>query len=125
MLNWGFFDWLFVSEIITNNPTEGIEHLKLSKKLPKVLSISEIEHAFEFKFTPLQSAILELLYAAGLRVSELSDMQLNNLNLKAKYVRCIGKGSKERIVPIGEKAVKALEKYLKYLYIVIAKKIAL
>ena len=67
---------------------------------------------FNFKFNVTESAIIELLYAAGLRVSELTNLQINNLNLKAKYVRCLGKGSKERIVPIGNKAIKALEKYL-------------
>ena len=69
---------------------------------------------FKFEFSPLERAIVELIYAAGLRVSELADLTLNNLNLKAKYVRCIGKGSKERIVPIGQKAVRAMTKYLDY-----------
>ena len=110
----GFFKWLFVSELIVADPTNCIEPLKVSKKLPKVLSISEIEVLFKNKFNLLDSAILELLYAGGLRVSELTDLKLSNLNTKAKYVRCIGKGSKERIVPIGKKAVLALEKYLKY-----------
>lgn len=110
----GFFKWLFISELIVADPTNCIEPLKVSKKLPKVLSISEIEVLFKNKFNLLDSAILELLYAGGLRVSELTDLKLSNLNTKAKYVRCIGKGSKERIVPIGKKAVLALEKYLKY-----------
>lgn len=110
----GFFKWLFIMEILENDPTNYIEPLKVSKKLPKVLSISEIEVLFKNKFNLLDSAILELLYAGGLRVSELTDLKLSNLNTKAKYVRCIGKGNKERIVPIGKKAVLALEKYLKY-----------
>lgn len=108
----GFFKWLFVSELIVADPTNCIEPLRVSKKLPKVLSVSEIELIFRNKFDLLEAAILELLYAGGLRVSELTDLKLSNLNLKAKYVRCIGKGSKERIVPIGKKAVFALEKYL-------------
>jgi integrase/recombinase XerD len=110
----GFFKWLFVSELIVADPTNCIEPLKVSKKLPKVLSISEIEKIFKNKFNLLDLAIIELLYAGGLRVSELADLKIQNLNLKAKYVRCIGKGSKERIVPIGKRAVLALEKYLKY-----------
>lgn len=108
----GFFKWLFVSELIVADPTNCIEPLRVSKKLPKVLSVSEIELIFRNKFDLLEAAILELLYAGGLRVSELTDLKVSNLNLKAKYVRCIGKGSKERIVPIGKKAVFALEKYL-------------
>lgn len=108
----GFFKWLFVSELIVADPTNCIEPLRVSKKLPKVLSVSEIELIFRNKFDLLEAAILELLYAGGLRVSELTDLKVSNLNLKAKYVRCIGKGRKERIVPIGKKAVFALEKYL-------------
>ncbi|MBO5947557.1 tyrosine recombinase [bacterium] len=110
----GFFKWLFVTEIIENDPTNCIEPLRVSKKLPKVLTINEIDSIFKNKFNFLNSAIIELLYAGGLRVSELADLKISNLNIKAKYVRCIGKGSKERIVPIGRKAVLALEKYLKY-----------
>ena len=57
--------------------------------------------------------MLELLYGAGLRVSELVNLELNNVEMSSRYVRCIGKGSKERIIPIGEKAVNALKTYLK------------
>ena len=96
----GFFKWLFVTEIIENDPTNCIEPLRVSKNLPKVLTINEIESIFKNKFNFLNSAIIELLYAGGLRVSELADLKISNLNIKAKYVRCIGKGSKERIVPI-------------------------
>ena len=110
----GFWGWMFVNEIIDNNPSVEVEPLKLTKKLPSVLSINEMDKLFKFEFSPLERAIVELIYAAGLRVSELADLTLNNLNLKAKYVRCIGKGSKERIVPIGQKAVRAMTKYLDY-----------
>lgn len=116
-----FFNWLFVSEIIKDNPTTYIEPLKISKKLPKVLSVGELEKIFKIKFSLLDSAILELLYACGLRVSELVNLQISNLNLKSKYVRCIGKGSKERIVPIGKKAISALEKYLKHRSLILEK----
>jgi integrase/recombinase XerD len=63
--------------------------------------------------TTLEKAVFELLYAAGLRVSELTDIQTNNIDLNLKYVRCTGKGSKERIVPIGAKACNALKTYYK------------
>lgn len=110
----GFWGWLFINEIIKDNPAVEIEPLKLTKKLPSVLSINEMDKLFGFDFSLLERAVLELIYAAGLRVSELVDLNINNLNLKAKYVRCIGKGSKERIVPIGNKAVKALADYLEH-----------
>ena len=110
----GFWSWMFINEIIKDNPAIEIEPLKITKKLPTVLSVSETEKLLDTKFNPLERAVIELIYAAGLRVSELVDLNINNLNLKAKYVRCLGKGSKERIVPIGNKAVIALTKYLEH-----------
>ena len=62
--------------------------------------------------TKLDKAILELLYAGGLRVSELTNLQIQNIDLKSKFLRCTGKGSKERIVPIGKKACSAVSNYL-------------
>lgn len=109
----GFFKWLSINDIIKHNPALDIEQPKLPKRLPKVLSIKEIEELLSESMSVLDKAVLELLYAAGLRVSELTDIQFTNVDLKAKYIRCIGKGSKERIVPIGNKACKALSKYLK------------
>ena len=109
----GFFKWLSINDIIKHNPALDIEQPKLPKRLPKVLSIKEIEELLSESMSVLDKAVLELLYAAGLRVSELTDIQFSNVDLKAKYIRCIGKGSKERIVPIGNKAYKALSKYLK------------
>lgn len=107
----GFFKWLSINELIKHNPALAIEQPKLPKRLPKVLTIKEINELLESSLNKLQKAVLELLYAAGLRVSELSDIQLNNIDLNAKYIRVLGKGSKERIVPIGNKACNALKKY--------------
>lgn len=109
----GFFKWLSLNGIIKHNPALAVEQPKLPKRLPKVLSIKEINELLSENMTVLDKAVLELLYAAGLRVSELCDIQLNNIDLNAKYIRCIGKGSKERIVPIGLKACSALKKYIK------------
>ncbi len=109
----GFFKWLSVNEIIKHNPALSIEQPKLPKRLPKVLSMKEISELLEINMSVIDKAILELLYAAGLRVSELSDIQISNIDLNSKYIRCIGKGSKERIVPIGNKACIAIKKYLK------------
>lgn len=108
----GWFKWLFANEIITTNPTLGIEQPKLTKRLPKVLTVSEIEILLKEKFSLLDKAILELLYASGLRVSELTNIRLRDINMKAKYLQCFGKGSKERIVPVGKPALSAIQNYL-------------
>ena len=109
----GFFKWLSINEYIEHNPALAIEQPRLPKRLPKVLSMKEISELLQMNMSTLDTAVLELLYAAGLRVSELSDILLNNIDLNSKYIRCTGKGSKERIVPIGNKAVQAIKNYLK------------
>ncbi len=109
----GWFRWLSANGIIKNDPSLGVELPRLTKKLPKVMSVAEIESILKNHLTDIEAAVLELLYGAGLRVSELVNLELNNVEMSARYVRCIGKGSKERIIPIGEKAVKALKTYLK------------
>ncbi len=109
----GFFKWLNINNFIQHNPALSIEQPKLPKRLPKVLSMKEISELLDVNMTIIDKAILELLYASGLRVSELSDIKINNIDLNARYIRCIGKGSKERIVPIGKKACNAIRKYLK------------
>ena len=109
----GFFKWLSINDYIEHNPALSIEQPKLPKRLPKVLSMKEITDLLQANMSTLDTAILELLYAAGLRVSELADISLGNIDLNSKYIRCIGKGSKERIVPIGNKAIIALKNYLK------------
>lgn len=108
----GFFKWLSISEIIKHNPALAVEQPKLPKRLPKVLSMKEINELLDSGMSILDKAVLELLYAAGLRVSELSDILVNNIDLNARYIRCTGKGSKERIVPIGKKACNSIKKYL-------------
>ena len=110
----GWFRWLFANEIISSDPSLGVELPKLIKKLPKVISLLEIEKILKNDLTPLELAVLELLYGAGLRVSELVNLDINNVDLSSRYVRCFGKGAKERIVPIGEKAKNAVLNYLKY-----------
>ena len=93
----GWFRWLSANEIISQDPSLGIELPRLTKKLPRVISVSEIEEMLNNKLDETQQVIIELLYGAGLRVSELIGLELNNIELSSRYVRCIGKGSKERI----------------------------
>ena len=109
----GWFRWLFATEIISQDPSLGVELPKLTKKLPKVMSVAEIEKILKNNLTDTEAVIMELLYGAGLRVSELVNLNVNNIDLSSRYVRCYGKGSKERIIPIGDKAKKAVLKYLK------------
>ena len=109
----GWFNWLFLNGDIKTNPSLTLEHPKLSSRLPKVLTPDEVNEILHFDMTVFEKAVFELLYAAGLRVSELANLEFNNVDLKSRYVRCIGKGSKERIVPIGKKAQGAILKYLK------------
>ena len=117
----GWFRWLSANEIISQDPSLGIELPRLTKKLPRVISVSEIEEMLNNKLDETLQVIIELLYGAGLRVSELIGLELNNIELSSRYVRCIGKGSKERIIPIGEKAQKAIAGYLKIRQLLIKK----
>lgn len=110
----GWFRWLFANEMIIQDPSLGVELPKLTKKLPKVITVSEIEILLKNNLSDLESALFELLYGAGLRVSELTGLELNNVDISSKYVRCFGKGSKERIIPIGTKAIKSLKRYFRF-----------
>ncbi|MBN1493382.1 MAG: site-specific tyrosine recombinase XerD [Candidatus Omnitrophica bacterium] len=113
-----FHRFLVREKVIREDVTELLDSPKKWKTLPEFMTRAEIEKMIELsngrtRFCVRDNAILELFYATGLRVSELASLTLNDINLDGKYVRCIGKGSKERIVPIGRKAVHALEKYEK------------
>jgi integrase/recombinase XerD len=109
----GFFKWLCAGEFIKTNPTSTLEQPKTPKHLPKVLSIEEIETILHENLSLQEKVIVELLYGCGLRVSELTELKLNDIDIKSKMLRCYGKGSKERIIPVGKKAIKALDKYIK------------
>ena len=109
----GWFSWMSVNEYISADPSLTLEHPKLTERLPKVLTLEDIKKILDIKMSILDKAIFELLYACGLRVSELTELTLSNVDLAADYVRCTGKGSKERLIPIGKCAELALKKYLK------------
>jgi len=113
----GFYRFLLSEKIIKNDPSRLVDLPKLSLKLPDVLSVDEVSHLLKTPDTnkPLgarDAAMLELLYAAGLRVSELVYVKLQDINLEAGFVRVMGKGSKERVVPIGRHAKRKIEYYL-------------
>ncbi len=111
-----FFDYLVMRKIISLNPCERIESPKLKKTLPKTLSVDEVNSLLDIKpKKPLDyrnKAMLELMYASGLRVSELINLDVNDVNLTDDYVRVFGKGKKERIVPFGEITEKILYSYI-------------
>ena len=112
-----FFRFLVSEGHIKENPSRLLETPRLSRKLPVVLSMAEVERllAQPDPTSPMgerDCAMLELLYATGLRVSELVGLKVLNINLEAGYVRTLGKGSKERLVPMGEKAIQTVRVYL-------------
>ena len=108
----GFFKWTTTMNILSSNPASTLEQPRIPKRLPKVVSIKEIEEILHSELTELQLVIIELLYSCGLRVSELANLKINDIDLASKYIRCFGKGSKERIIPMGAKALEALKNYL-------------
>ena len=107
----GFFKWATSSGILEKNPAATLEQPKTPQRLPKVVSVKEIDEMLHNNLTPLELVMMELLYSCGLRVSELVNLKLNDIDLSSKYIRCFGKGSKERIIPIGEQAKAMLKEY--------------
>jgi len=117
----GWFKWMMAQEMINHDPTVSLEQPKLSRHLPKVLTMNEIDTILSQNLSSLERAIFELLYASGLRVSELVGLNISNVNLDQNYIRCFGKGSKERLVPIGDQAKFVLKMYLKERNLIIQK----
>lgn len=113
-----FFKYLLIEDAISKDPTELVEGPKLGRKLPEVLSIQEIdEMANQIDHSSSAGhrnrAVLEVLYACGLRVSECVELRISNVYFDESFIRVIGKGNKERLVPIGSTALKHLKIYLK------------
>lgn len=108
----GFFKWACANEKTKSNPTLTLEQPKTPQKLPKVMTLEEINSILSQNLTKLHRVIIELLYGCGLRVSELVNLKINDYDLNGKYLECTGKGSKDRIVPLGKKAIKAIKDYL-------------
>lgn len=113
----GFHRFLLREGIASADPAEPVGSPRVSRSLPRALSLEEVERLLaavpeEGAIAARDQAILELLYAAGLRISELTALDVDDLDLDEATVRCIGKGSKERIVPLGRAAIDALRRYL-------------
>jgi len=113
-----FFRFLIQEGILKANPVEELESPKMGRTLPEILTLREVERLLEepkvgTSLGVRDRAMLEMLYAAGMRVSELVELPLNQVNLEGGYVLLYGKGSKERVVPIGQEALKWVTLYLK------------
>lgn len=112
-----FHNFLY-KEFFIIDVSETIEHPRFYKKIPNVLSIEEVNNLLDINlltaFDYRNKAMLELMYATGLRVSEIINLDFTNIDMEEKIVRCYGKGNKERIVPIGDVALKYLDIYLTY-----------
>jgi integrase/recombinase XerD len=112
-----FFRFLVSDGKIKGNPARRLGVPKLPQRLPEILTVHEVEILLSQPTVSTHQgqrdkAMLELLYATGLRVSELVGLRVSNINLEAGYVRTVGKGSKERMIPMGEKALESLRLYL-------------
>ncbi|MDD3594645.1 MAG: tyrosine recombinase XerD [Candidatus Gastranaerophilales bacterium] len=116
-----WFKWMMGQNIIKHDPTVSLEHPKLSKRLPKVISVAEVDLLLESPLNILEKTIFEVLYATGLRVSEITSLRLDSINLKHSYIKCFGKGSKERLVPMGKVAKTVLTAYLEHRAEILAK----
>ncbi|OAT75146.1 site-specific tyrosine recombinase XerD [Mangrovibacter phragmitis] len=114
-----FFQYLYNEKLRTDDPSARLASPRLPQRLPKDLSEIQVEHLLQAPVVdiPLElrdKAMLEVLYATGLRVSELVGLSMSDVSLRQGVVRVIGKGDKERLVPLGEEAVYWLEQYLAY-----------
>jgi integrase/recombinase XerD len=112
-----FYHFLVLERKIQSDPTLNIETPKLEHRLPRVLTIEEVEALLNQPDTSKSiglrdKAMLELLYASGMRVSELISINIEDINMDLGFLKCVGKGSKERILPVGSIALDCLKKYI-------------
>jgi integrase/recombinase XerD len=113
----GFFSYLFFNGYIKKDPTEVLSATRKGRKLPAVLTFNEIEKILSMPDTSSKlglrdKALLEICYSCGLRVSEIIELRINDLLFENEVIRVLGKGSKQRIVPVGRSAVNFVTEYL-------------
>jgi integrase/recombinase XerD len=112
-----FFNYLILEDIIQSNPTELLEAPKTARKLPDTLAFEELEKLLDAIDMSTQEgtrnkAILETMYSCGLRVTELTELKISNIYADVEFIKVIGKGNKERLVPIGASALKFIQIYV-------------
>ncbi len=112
-----FYKYLVTNNKIDTNPAENLDPPKLWRNLPEFLNLNEIEKMLSVKGTKINdarnNAIIEILYSCGLRVSELINLKIRDIDFNEKTLKCSGKGNKERYVPIGKLALNSVKNYLK------------
>lgn len=115
----GFCKFLIIEKVILDNPSENLKTPKQWERIPKALGVQDIKNllthepsALRYRLFIRDSAMLELLYASGLRVSEIIFIKTNDLNFESGFLRVMGKGSKERIVPMNRRAAEKIKKYI-------------
>nr|WP_212975209.1 site-specific tyrosine recombinase XerD [Bacillus sp. J14TS2] len=113
-----FHQFLLRDKVVDHDPSVHLETPKMERTLPQVLSFREVEKLLNTSdlttsYGIRDKAMMELLYATGIRVSELINLDLDNVHLTMGFVRCIGKGDKERIIPLGQMASDSVEQYLR------------
>ena len=112
----GFYKYLEIENIITDNPTLYISLPKVTKSLPKVLSVEDINNLLDIKledkYDYRNKAMLELMYSSGVRISELINIKIHDLSINNCTLKVMGKGNKERIIPIGDYALYYINLYL-------------
>ncbi|GAA4709583.1 site-specific tyrosine recombinase XerD [Brevibacillus fulvus] len=112
-----FYQFLVRDKLLDHDPSLHLETPKIEKRLPKVLSVEEVERLLDSPDLSQPSglrdkAMLELLYATGIRVSELVQLHVGDVNLEMGFLKCMGKGSKERIIPLGSMAIHVVRQYM-------------
>lgn len=112
-----FYKYLLVEDILSTDPTELLEAPRINRKIPEVLTYDEIHRIFSAidlsePHGLRNRAMLETLYACGLRVSELTNLKISNLHMEVGFIKVLGKNDKERLVPIGEEAIKHIGFYM-------------
>ena len=112
-----FYRYLFVEEVIESNPTDLLEAPRIGRRLPEVLTVEEIDRMIDSidlstSHGVRNAAMLELLYSCGLRVSECCELRFQDLSLEHKYLRVMGKGSMERLIPMSDTAVARIMDYI-------------
>lgn len=114
------YNYLIINKYINCNPCEFIDRPKLSKRLPNVLTVDEVDKLLDIKLNNVydyrNKAMLELIYSAGLRVSELTNLTTRDIDFENCVVKCFGKGSKERIIPINDYTIHYLKLYISLRY---------
>ncbi len=113
-----FFKYLLVEGVIVDNPSDILEMPRIGRKIPVVLSVDEIELLLKTidvstSLGHRNRAIIEVLYGCGLRVSELINLKISNIFFKEEFIRVIGKGDKQRLIPLGRSAHKEIDNYIK------------